>query len=164
MPLDSHLPRPSPLVDRAAIAKAHPRVQSSARWFWWIAGLSAINSLVAHFGEGGVSFVIGLAVMQIADAVFREMALVALAFDALVLGFFVFIGAMALRGNLWAFIVGGAVYLADAAVFAFFGDWLPVGFHGYALYCIFIGAHALREALASAKRAASGEVDALPGV
>ncbi len=157
MLFDLHSTPSRPSLDRAAIAKATPRVQSSARWFWWIAGLSAINSLVVHTGGGEFTFVLGLAVTQIGDAVFRETPAFALVFDALALGFFVAIGAMAIRGHLWAFVVGGVVYLADAAVFAFFGDWLPVGFHGYALYCIFIGGQALREEIAAAKASVAGE-------
>lgn len=141
---------PPLLVDKVALAKASPRVQSAARWFWWIAGLSLVNSAVVLSG-GTFNFVLGLAVTQVADAIFQQLKIVALLFDALALAFFVGMGFFAQKGHLWAFVVGGIAYLCDGVVFAIFGDWLPVAFHAYALFWVFHGWNELRAALRKAR-------------
>jgi hypothetical protein len=135
--------------DKLTIAKSRPRVQSAARWFWWIAGLSAINSVVIHTG-GDFNFVVGLSVTQLIDGLFENIKVLAVIFDALPLGFFFFAGWFAGRGNLWAFIVGGLAYVIDAGIFAFFGEWLSVGFHAYALFFIYNGAKELRSEIKNA--------------
>jgi hypothetical protein len=145
---------PSPLsgVDKEAIAKAAPRVQSAARWFWWIAGLSVINSVVLLTG-GTFNFVLGLAVTQLADGAFHNLKIIALVFDALVVGFFFGAGFFAKKGHLWAFVVGGIAYLGDGIVFALFSEWVAVAFHAYALFMIYHGWNVLRTELQSAREA-----------
>jgi hypothetical protein len=46
-------------------------LQSSGRWFYWVAGLSIINTLIMYFG-GGVSFIAGLGISQFTDGVVYE--------------------------------------------------------------------------------------------
>ena len=143
-----------PAVDAAAIARSSVRVLGAARWFWWIAGLSVINSVVEHTG-GSFNFVVGLAGTQIVDAVFAPWLIVAVLCDALAVTFFFFAGYFAQRGRLWAFALGGLVYAGDGAVFAWFGEWLPVAFHAYALFFIFNGGRELRELLRRARTAST---------
>ena len=50
------------------IAQYEKRFRSGASWFYWIAGLSIVNSLVVHL-QGQWAFVIGLGITQIIDAV-----------------------------------------------------------------------------------------------
>jgi hypothetical protein len=152
---------PPRLVDRVALAKANPRVQSAAHWFWWIAGLSVVNSAVLLAG-GTFNFVLGLAVTQVADGIFQNLRFIALFFDVCVVGFFVAMGAFAAKGYGWAFWVGGLAYLADGLVFAVFGDWIPAAFHAYALFCIVQGLIALRTAVRTAETAASVTPPAAP--
>lgn len=140
---------PPLLVDKAAIAKANPRVQSAARWFWWIAGLSLVNSVVLLSG-GNFNFVVGLAITQIADAIFQQVKVVAMVVDALVLGFFIGAGLLARRGQVWAFVVGGIAYLLDGILCALFEDWMSAAFHAYALFWIFHGWKELRVTLRTA--------------
>ena len=85
-------------VNKAAIAAGTPGVASAARWFWWIAGLSLVNTILVHSGSE-TSFVIGLGFTLIADYVFQSMKLIAFAVDALALGFFVFIGWRRLKSG-----------------------------------------------------------------
>jgi hypothetical protein len=139
-------------VDRAALARSHPSIAAAARWFWWIAGLSVVNSVVSLAG-GSFNFVVGLAATQIADAVFRPLPALALVLDAAAVLFFVAAGALARRGWLSAFVVGGLVYAVDGAVFAWFGDWLAAGFHAFALYQLFRGGRDLRDLLRHAASA-----------
>ncbi len=119
------------------------RVQNSARWFGWIAGLSLVNTLIHHF-SGGVTFLFGLAVTQIPDGFFHGVPAASYALDIVPLGFFVLIGYFATQGQVWAFIVGGVAYLLDGAVFIAFNTWLPALFHVFVLFSIFFG---LRELL-----------------
>ena len=58
-------PPESPKDDPIKIAKSF---ENGSKWFYWIAGLSIINS-VAHLAKGDFSFVIGLGITQIVDAI-----------------------------------------------------------------------------------------------
>lgn len=133
----------SPELSPAPVALSNdavsPSVQSAARWFYWIVGLSVINTVMAMSGSQ-TSFVMGLAMTAVIDALFSEMRIVAFAIDAVVLAFFVFVGMQAVRGRLWAFYLGIVVYAIDALIYLAFGDWMPVAFHGLALFFIARGA------------------------
>ncbi len=133
-------------VNRAAIAQNTPGVIGSARWFWWIAGLSIVNTVLIHSGSD-TSFIVGLGFTLVADALFREVMAIALAFDILAVGVFITLGFFAQKGHLWAFITGGILYLFDGLIYVYFQDWLPVAFHAYVLYSLFSGFKSLRTAL-----------------
>ena len=125
------------------------RVQrNGGGWFFWIAGLSLINSVVIHTG-GNFNFVIGLGLTAISDTVLHSVGsfgqILAFLVDAIVLGLFVFFGVFARKGKIWAFITGMVLYALDAVIYAVLPDtpdWLPIGFHGYALYCVWRGLQA----------------------
>lgn len=140
-------------INKAAIVSGTPGVASAARWFWWIAGLSLVNTVLLHSGSE-TSFVIGLGFTLIADVAFQALKPVAFALDALAIGFFALIGWLALRGHFWAFVVGALVYVADALIYLNFGDMMPFGFHLFALFFIVRGAFALRRAVSDAEMAA----------
>lgn len=129
-----------------ALAASMPLVQSGARWFWWIAGLSAVNVGMQHSGSD-THFVVGLGITSLIDAIFSGLPMVSLPLDALVLAFFFAMGLMALRGSMRAFYVGGVAYALDALLYLFMADWMPVGFHVLVLFFIGKGALALRDAL-----------------
>lgn len=143
------LSTPAP-IDRAALAQANPAVISGARWFWWIAGLSLVNTIMLHAGSQ-TSFVIGLGFTLMADVVFQELKVVAFSIDALALGFFVAMGWFAGKGQFWAFVTGIIFYLLDACIYLFFQDWMSVGFHALALVYMAKGAMALRGAIQAAE-------------
>lgn len=135
-------------------AVANRRVQSSARWFFWIAGLSLLNSLIHQFG-GGVTFLFGLGVTQLLDAFFRGIPALSYALDVLPLGFFVLMGYFATKGRIWAFIVGGVAYLLDGLVYATLGLWLPALFHLFVLFSILFGVRELARVRALERSAGS---------
>ncbi len=137
-------------IDRAAVAQANPAVQSGAGWFWWIAGLSTVNTILIHSGSD-TSFVIGLGFTTLADGMFREMKFIAFAIDAIALAIFVSLGLFARKGHFWAFVTGSALYALDAVIYVLFQDWMPVAFHGFALFYMIRGAVALRTALKAAQ-------------
>lgn len=115
-----------------------PVVQSAARWFWWIAGLSLVNA-VMFFSGSDTNFVIGLAMTTIASVAFKAMPAVAAVLIALTVGFYFAMGHYAQRRKLWAFYLGLAVYAVDALIYAAVQDWMSAGFHVLAGYFIFKG-------------------------
>ena len=72
-----------PTLDPALLAQ----LKSGANWFYWIAGLSVVNSLIFAFG-GHTSFIAGLGLTQLIDGIF----------DAVIAGFHVFALIYIVRG------------------------------------------------------------------
>lgn len=114
-------------------------VKRGANWFYWIAGLSLVNTIVAVTG-GNFHFILGLGITEITDA-FRspEGRMVGYFIDVLVLGFFLMCGYMAGKCHKWAFLMGMGFYALDAALTALAQDWLSFAFHVYAIVCIWRG-------------------------
>jgi hypothetical protein len=123
---------------------ADPVIQSSARWFWWIAGLSLVNAVMFHTGSD-VNFVVGLAMTTLASVEFAQNLPIAFTLIAITVGFYFLIGLYAQRRMLWAFYVGLAVYVVDALIYVLFQDWMSVGFHALAGFFIFKGIQRVRE-------------------
>jgi hypothetical protein len=132
------------------IAAAAPGVQGAARWFWWIAGLSVVNTVLIHSGSD-TSFVVGLGFTLFADVLFKSVKAVAFCIDAVAILIFFLMGRYALRGQLWAFVVGGLVYAGDALIYLYFRDFMPLAFHAFALFQIGRGAFTLRTCLRDAE-------------
>jgi hypothetical protein len=133
-------------IDTAKHAKAF---EGGARWFYWIAALSLINS-VAHFARSQFSFVVGLGISQFIDGcalaaaekipqvsgVFR---IGALALNAVVAGGFALLGRFALKREAWPFVLGMVLYVLDGLLFLLVRDWLSLGFHVFVLVGIYNG-------------------------
>jgi hypothetical protein len=129
----------------ALIRRAH----SSARWFYWIAGLSMINTFIA-MSKAGLVFVVGLGTTQIIDGVASGMGsggmAVALVLNTIVAGVFVMFGIFSVKGHAWSFLVGMILYALDGALIMGLSllakadlPILALGFHGYVLFLLFIG-------------------------
>jgi len=139
-------PQPAtPASSPPEAAATPPVVRAAARWFWWIAGLSLVNIVMFQSGSQ-TSFVMGLGITTISDVVFAGNRLVGFAIDAIALGFFVWAGFQAQRARLWAFYLGVTVYVLDALIYAYAQDWMPVAFHGLAIFFIVKGILALQGA------------------
>ena len=132
-------------INRELIVQENPQILNAANWFWWIAGLSLINSISIHSGAN-FGFFIGLGFTMIADAGFHNLMIVAFVIDFLAIGFFFGAGWFARQGHFWAFVVGTVAYAADALIYVFVSEWLSVLFHAFAIYQLVRGAMALREA------------------
>ena len=144
------------------------RVKAGASWFLWIAILSVINSLVVHF-EGNMSFVVGLGITQVFDAVaagFRSnldpdmswsVTALALAADVLVAGLFILFWRLSAKGQRGAFVAGMALYALDGLIFLMVKDYLSMAFHAFALFRIFQGFSAAKEMRLPAAAAAPAE-------
>ena len=132
--------------DSVERVQAEARSNSGARWFYWIAALSFITSLIALSGYKW-GFLASLGVTQIINAVANALAergagaarVVALVFDALASGVFVLLGYFAVKRHSWAFIAGLVLYVLDALLFVLAGFWLGLIFHGYVTYCLVNG-------------------------
>ena len=121
--------------------------KSGANWFFWIAGMSLVNSVVGLFG-GHWGFVIGLGITQVIDAVFTTgegdvgARLLGPVLTAAVAGVFIACGHFAREGRRTAFITGMILYVLDSLIFVLVRDFLAVAFHAFALYCLMKGMHA----------------------
>ncbi len=134
----------------AAKAQAMYRIQRAANWFFFIAGLSLVNSVLYLFIKASFTFVVGLAYTQLIDGIVTGVGkglslqplttgLIALIFDVAVALVFVLFGYFARGGSRWAFIVGMIVYGIDAALFLLVTDILSIAFHAFALFMLFNG-------------------------
>jgi hypothetical protein len=124
------------------IAALDYRVTSGADQFYWIAGLGVANSILYAI-NAVLFFPMGLAVTQLLTGISRGQALemrVVTGLAVLVfLGIFLLSGYFARKGELWAFILGGAVYLFDTVLMFILGDWFAAAVHGFFLYYIVRG-------------------------
>ena len=140
-------------LDRAAIAQANPAIIRGARWFWWIAGLSLVNTVMIHSGSN-VNFVIGLGFTLITDSALQNLKLIAFAIDAVAIGFFFGAGWFAGRGHFWAFVLGLFAYVGDALIYVIAQSWMSVAFHALAIFYMIRGARELRAAVREARNPA----------
>jgi hypothetical protein len=124
------------------------RVTAGAGQFYWIAGLGVANSILFAI-NASIFFPMGLAVTQLLTAIAPDLetplrvlaGLAVLVF----LGIFLLSGYYGRKGELWAFILGGAVYLFDAVLLLVLGDWIAAAVHGFFLYYIIRGLLALKQ-------------------
>jgi hypothetical protein len=130
--------------ERLAVSRmvAAGRVRAGAKWFYWIAGLSMVNSLVVIFG-GNFHFVVGLGITSVVDAFARRVgsagSVLAIVINGFVAGVFVLFGSLAVKAQKWAFLLGMALYLLDGLLLVSAKDYLGVAFHAYALFAIYRG-------------------------
>jgi hypothetical protein len=128
------------------------RFHSGANWFFWIAGLSLVNSIVV-LAESDWNFIVGLGITQIVDGMALALAaeigqvskIIGFGVNALIAGAFCLFGVFARKKHTWAFIVGMILYALDGLMFLLIRDFLGLGFHAFALYCIYSGMKALHQ-------------------
>lgn len=139
-----------------ADASLQARVESAANWFYWIAGLSLVNCAVAAMGSDW-GFAIGLGISQILSHLAGSLdkgnivlagALWLAAFGSI--AFFAACGWLARRPSVIAFGIGIALFSLDAVIFLLIRDWVGFGFHALALYFLWNGMAAARQARAAA--------------
>ena len=130
------------------------RVKSGGSWYYWVAALSLVNSVVAFTGGGG-GFVIGLSVTQFMDAMLAESGgsakAIGLVLGVLAAGIFALFGVFACKRHVWAFVVGMVLYGLDTILTVLAEQWLGLAFHGWVLFSLFIGTRAAMQANALSK-------------
>lgn len=129
--------------------------KSGARWFFWIAGLSVVTSLLSLTGSN-IAFFLSLGSTQVIDGVARGLAeelgdsarIVAFVFDVLIAGVFGLIGWFAVKRQMWSFVVGMILFALDALILLVFQVWISLIFHALVIYWIFRGYQAGRRLVA----------------
>lgn len=117
-------------------------VKKSANWFYWIAGLSLLNSM-SILMDSNFGFSFGLGFTQLFDGFligisggYNVWSLIpSIVFSAI----FVLIGYYANNYSKVAFIVGMAIYSIDTILFLMVPDYLSIGLHVFALIMIYNG-------------------------
>ena len=138
---------------RQSLAAYFEQGRNGAAWFYWIAGLSLVNSAVALSG-GNIGFALGLGVTTIADAVALAEAqgevgsnalVIAGCFDAIVLGMVALCGWLSQKRILFVFALGMVLYFLDGLIFLLWMDVISIGIHAFALWCMWTGFSAYRK-------------------
>ena len=125
------------------------KLKGGASWFYWVAALSIINSVIA-LASGSWSFLFGLGATQIVDGIVMGIAEEApdMANTARMLGFglilvisglYVAFGWLANGRKRWAFIVGMVLYAFDGMILLLVSDFLGFAFHLWVLFGLFGG-------------------------
>jgi hypothetical protein len=123
------------------------RRRSGGQWFYWVAGLSLINTGLAVTGQTW-RFILGLGITQLVQELGQRGAaanMTAAMAGLAVIGLFAFLGQRAVHGYRWAFVVGMVLYALDGLIFLLIQDWAGVGFHAFALVMIQRGYSAARQ-------------------
>jgi len=142
--------RAAQVDQRIAVSRmvAAARARAGAKWFYWIAALSIINSIVVIAG-GNSHFVVGLGITSVVDAFAKRVGSAGSVLDVIINGFvagvFVVFGTFAVKAQKWAFLVGMTLYVLDGLLLLRLRDFLGVGFHAYALYAIYRGYTAAKQ-------------------
>lgn len=149
IPAESAPPQamPAPVTADARLEALERQRGSGGRWLYWIAGLTLINSALALAGQHW-RFIIGLGFTQMADALAARSStgwMGAALVDLVLMAGFVLLGHCAVRGQLWAFLLGIALYALDGLLFVVVRDWVGVGFHAFVLVMLFRGFRAARQ-------------------
>ena len=145
------------------------RYRSGVNWFYWIAGLTIITSLITLFG-GGIRFLISLGLTQFIDGFAAALApqlggavqVVGLILDLIVTGVFVVFGVLAGKKMLWAYIAGMVVFFFDGLLSLVFMDVIGVIAHVVVLFVLFRGLQAGRELVSLEKLMAEQAATAAP--
>jgi len=143
-------------------AELTQRYKSGLNWFYWIAGLTIITSVISLAG-GGWGFLISLGSTQIIDGFAKGLSegfgestkIIAFVLDLIVSGAFVGFGLLAAKKQLWAYVVGMVVFLLDGLVSLAFQDLLGAIAHAVVLFFLFRGYQAGRELVSLESRMAA---------
>ena len=112
------------------------KYRSGANWFFWIAGLTIVTSILSYTGANW-RFLISLGTTQLIDALANAFSaelggapkIIALVLDLILTGVFVVFGVLANKKFLWAYILGMAVFTLDGVVSLLVQDWVGVIAH-----------------------------------
>ena len=150
-------PAPAPQDTAALKAALAARLVRGTNWFYWIAGLSMVNAVLAS-SSSGMRFIVGLGITQIVDYIALKTGSVGivagLVIDAFIAGLFVLFGVLSRKRKKWALILGMLLYAGDALIFLLGPDLLALGFHAFALFGLYGGLKAMNE-LSAMEQAAS---------
>jgi len=122
-------------------------VLHGADWFFWLAILSVINSLIVYFYQTP-NTPIALGITQWVDGTTSgfnaKMTLAGLATDILIAAILATFGLLARRGSDVAFVIGIFFYVIDAFLMIGMQDFFGFGVHLLALFFLVKGLLASR--------------------
>ncbi|GAP15919.1 hypothetical protein LARV_03714 [Longilinea arvoryzae] len=156
-------PAPSSATPRPVVSplelklKLQNRLRSGASWFYWIAVLSIINSILM-MASSKISFIFGLGITQIIDAMayligqdlglesVNTVRIIGWVMNLVIVGIFALFGVFANKRKRWAFYVGMGLYGLDALATLFVWDspdLLSFAFHLIVIWGLVSGLRAL---------------------
>lgn len=132
--------------------KIENQFKSGANWFFWIAGLSIINS-ASYLTGSSWHFIIGLSVTQFIDGVARSIhgpygnmfRMIAFMMDLGFVALFASLGLWAKQKSSTGFILGMILYGFDSLMLLLIGSVIGIVFHVLALVFIFRGLQSLQK-------------------
>jgi hypothetical protein len=116
------------------------QMNNGLNWFYWIAALSIINSLL-FVANTDLSFIAGLGITQIIDGFINELPKVkniGIIINGIFIIGFILLGKFSKKSNA-LIIVGIIIYSLDTLIFLFVSDWFSFGFHIFAIIGIIYG-------------------------
>ena len=128
--------------------------KAGASWFFWIAALSVINSIIFRLG-GNLNFIFGLGLTQVIDAIdisivdnalypnANTVHILSMVLILLISGLFALFGLLAHKKIKWIYVIGMAFYLLDGLILLMFQDFISAAFHAYVLFGLWRGYKAL---------------------
>ena len=141
--------------DYAQHSELSDRFRSGANWFYWIAALTLVTSIIGLLG-GGWRFFLSLGITQVIDGLaiaFSEglgeaTKVIALVLDIFITAMFAGFAYLAGKRQMWAYVVGMVVFLLDGLLSLVFFDFIGILVHGFVLFMMVRGFMAGREMLA----------------
>jgi hypothetical protein len=131
------------------------KIRGGANWFFWIAALSMINTII-YFTGSSINFVLGLGATQIIDVFMSALArdlgsgwsilrYIGIAIDLGIAAVFVLLGLMGRKRHRWPIIIGMVLYAIDGVILLLFKIYLGAAFHAWALYGIWTSLAPIKE-------------------
>jgi hypothetical protein len=134
--------------------RVEAQFKAGASWFFWIAALSVINSIIFRLG-GNLNFIFGLGLTQVIDAIdisivdnalypnANTVHILSMVLILLISGLFALFGLLAHKKIKWIYVIGMAFYLLDGLILLMFQDFISAAFHAYVLFGLWRGYKAL---------------------
>ena len=131
------------------------RYRSGANWFYWIAALTFVTSIISLLG-GGWRFFLSLGITQVIDGIAVGASeslgdatkVVAIVLDIFITAMFAGFAYLANKRQMWAYITGMVVFLLDGLLSLLVTDLIGILVHGFVLFVMIRGYMAGREMLA----------------
>lgn len=145
------------------------KIKNGIGWFFWLAGLSLVNSIIFLVG-GNWQFFFGLGVTQLVDGLMYVLAeefqnvgsvftVIGFVINVIIAGIFAAFGYFGIKRHRVPIIVGMVLYVLDGLLLLLFQDFLSAGFHLWALFGIWGGLRAVSELEKFDKRDMAGTIE-----
>jgi hypothetical protein len=146
-------------------------IKNGLNWFYWIGGLSIINSIIYQVG-GSFTFIVGLGITQFVDVIMKTISndlgltegmiirIIGIVINLIIAGLFIIAGVIGRKKYRIVIIIGMVAYVLDGLLLLAVGEWLGIAFHLLALWGLWRGL----QAIGKLKVLEAGGVIAIPEV